>query len=99
MYELKNFLLRTIPLLGYIFTSVSQGRIMKIITNLEELKKGDTVIIKNARDFERRGLMRVTGDVFTIDAKGPEFTIKCKETAAIEKVNFENAKIFLIDGY
>ncbi len=72
---------------------------MKIITNLEELKKGDTVIIKNARDFERRGLMRVTGDVFTIDASGPEFTIKCKETAAIEKVNFENAKIFLIDGY
>lgn len=72
---------------------------MKIITHLEELKKGDTVIIKNARDFEKRGLMRVTGDVFTIDAKGPEFTIKCKETAAIEKVNFDSAKIFLIDGY
>lgn len=72
---------------------------MKIINHIAELKKGDTVIIKNARDFEKRGLMKVTGDVFNIDLLSPEFTIKCKETSAIEKVNFDNAKIFLIDGY
>jgi hypothetical protein len=72
---------------------------MKIINHLAELKKGDTVIIKNARDFEKRGLMKITGDVFNIDHLKPEFTIKCKETSAIERINFDNAKIFLLDGY
>ena len=83
----------------YAFSSEVIGRNMKIINNLGELKKGDTVIIKNARDFEKRGLMKVSGDIFFIDISKPEFTIKCKETAAIEKVNFETSKIFLIDGY
>lgn len=71
---------------------------MKIINHISELKKGDTVIIKNARDFERRGLMKVTGDVFTIDFSRPKLTIKCNETASIEEVNVENVKIFLIQG-
>lgn len=69
---------------------------MKVINHIAELKKGDTIIIKNARDFEKRGLMKVTGDVFTIDLSKPKITIKCNETASIEEVNFEHAKIFLI---
>ena len=72
---------------------------MKVITNLHDLKKGDTVIIKDNLQFEIRGLMKVTGDIFDIDSKNPHFTIKCIETAAIEKINFADAKVFLIDGH
>lgn len=72
---------------------------MKIITDLHELKKGDTVIIKNADILKKRGLARITGDIFNIDATKPEFTIKCVETSEIEKVNFYDAKVFLIDGH
>lgn len=74
------------------------GEHMKIINHISELKKGDTIIVKNARDFERRGLMKVTGDVFTIDFSRPQLTIKCNETASIEVVNIDSAKIFLIQG-
>ncbi len=72
---------------------------MKVITNLQDLKKGDTVIIKDNLQFENRGLMKVTGDVFDIDFQKPHFTIKCIETAEIERINFADAKVFLIDGH
>lgn len=70
---------------------------MKMIRDLAELKKGDTVIIKENIYFETRGFSRVTGDVYHIDLSNPKFTIKCNETASIEEVSLENAKIFLID--
>ncbi len=72
---------------------------MKIITDLHDLKKGDTVIVVNGSEFEQRGFRRVTGDIFNIDAKKPQFTIKCLETKEIERVNFIGAKVFLIDGH
>lgn len=70
---------------------------MKIITDLRALKRGDTVIIKDAKDFDKRGLFKLTGDVFNIEY--PEFTIKCQETKEIERVNFVGAKVYLIDGH
>lgn len=70
---------------------------MKMIRDLAELKKGDTVIIKDNASFETRGFNRVTGDVYSIDPANPKFTIKCNETASIEEVSLESAKIFLID--
>jgi len=70
---------------------------MKIITDLQDLKKGDSVIIKNSEGFEKRGLLKISGDVFNIQS--PELTIKCVETNEIEKVNFFNSKVYLITAY
>lgn len=70
---------------------------MKIITDLQDLKKGDSVIIKNSESFEKRGFQRISGDVFNIDST--ELTIKCFETNEIEKINFLGAKVYLITGY
>lgn len=72
---------------------------MKVILNLKELKKGDTVIIKHAKEFDERGLMRITGDVFELESKDPHtFTIKCLETKEIEKIFFSQVKVYLVDG-
>lgn len=70
---------------------------MKMIRDLTELKKGDTVIVKDNVFFETRGFSRVTGDVYSIDRANPKFTIKCNETASIEEVSLKSAKIFLIN--
>lgn len=70
---------------------------MKIIRNIAELRKGDTVIVKDYACFEAMGYRRVSGYVFNIDLGKPNFTIKCKETDSIENVSVENGKIFLID--
>ena len=69
---------------------------MKLIRNLKELKKGDTVIIKDHANFSKLGYERVVGDVFSIEIGKPIFTIKCKETNSFEKVSIENGQIFLI---
>ena len=69
---------------------------MKLVKSLAELKKGDTVIVKDNASFSNLGYTRVFGDVFNIDSGKSIFTIKCKETNSIEKVSIENGQIFLI---
>ncbi len=69
---------------------------MRLITNLGELKKGDTVILKDHEFFSSLGFARVFGEVFDMAQGQSEFTIKCKETDSIEKVSIQNGKIFLI---
>jgi len=70
---------------------------MKLVSDLEELKKGDTVIIKDYSTFENRGFSRVFGDIFTIEKESTDLIIKCKETNSFEKIHFEKGKIFLIN--
>lgn len=70
---------------------------MKLISDIAELKKGDTIIVKDQECFETLGFARVCGDVFDIDPRKPNFTIKCKETNSIEEVSVESGKIFLIN--
>lgn len=69
---------------------------MKIIRNITELKKGDTVIVKDYACFEALGFRSVSGNVFNIVQGMPNFTIKCNETGSIESVSVESGKIFLI---
>ncbi len=69
---------------------------MKLIQDISELKKGDSIIVKDHVFFSNLGFARVFGDVFFIEKGSPNFTIKCKETNSIEKVNVESGKIFLI---
>lgn len=70
---------------------------MKMISNIAELKKGDTVIVKGHECFEGLGHSKVLGEVFNIESGTTNFTIKCKETDSIESVSLENGKIFLIN--
>lgn len=69
---------------------------MKIIRSIAELKKGDTIIVKDHSKFSALGYARVFGDVFNIDLGKPIFTIRCKETNTLENISIENGKIFLI---
>jgi hypothetical protein len=72
------------------------GGFMKLIQNLAELKKGDTVIVKDNTKFYACGFARVFGDVFSVDQENPNFTIRCKETGSIETISIDNGTIFLI---
>lgn len=70
---------------------------MKMISDISELKKGDTVIVKDQAFFEALGFAKVFGDVFTIDLEKPTFIIKCKETESFEEINIETGTIFLLN--
>jgi hypothetical protein len=70
---------------------------MKIITDLHDLKKGDSVIIKYSEKYDKKGHSRISGDIFYITH--PEFTIKCIETEEIEKIDFNGVKVYLVTGY
>jgi hypothetical protein len=69
---------------------------MKIIRSVAEIKKGDTVIVKDNEFFSELGYQTVRGDVFSFDNDSSHFSIKCKETDSIVKISIENGKIFLI---
>ena len=69
---------------------------MKLIRNLAELKKGDTVIVKDNAKFYACGFARVFGDVFSVDQGNPNFTIRCRETGSFETISIDNGTIFLI---
>lgn len=69
---------------------------MKIIRSVAELKKGDTLIVKDNEFFSELGYQAVRGDVFSFDNDSTNFSIKCKETDSIVKISIENGKIFLI---
>ncbi len=70
---------------------------MKLIVEINELKKGDTVILKDYSVFENKGFSRVYGDIFEIENESTDLVIRCKETNSFEKVHFEKGKIFLIN--
>jgi hypothetical protein len=70
---------------------------MKLVKEIIELKKGDTIILKDYTYFEDRGFSRVFGDIFNIEKESTDFIIKCKETNSFEKVQFEKGKIFLVN--
>lgn len=70
---------------------------MRLINDTTELKKGDTIIVKDHANFSDLGFARVTGDVFDIEQGMTNFTIKCEETNSIEEVSMGKAKIFLIN--
>lgn len=70
---------------------------MKLVNDIAELKKGDTVIVKDYAIFSALGFARVFGDVFDIEIGKSNFSIKCQETNTIEKVNMKNGKVFLIN--
>lgn len=69
---------------------------MKMIKGISELKKGDTVIVKNCPAFESLGFTTIRGDIYNVEADKACFTIKCKETNQFESVNLEDGTIFLI---
>jgi hypothetical protein len=69
---------------------------MKLIENIEELKKGDILIIKDNEYFYLQGYQKINGEVFVIDKNEQHFSIKCKETKSIDRININDGKIFLI---
>jgi hypothetical protein len=69
---------------------------MKLISTISELKKGDTIIIKDCAGFESLGFKSVRGDIFNIEPGKLSFTIRCKETDSFEKISLEDGMIFLI---
>lgn len=73
-----------------------KGILMKLISTISELRKGDTVIVKDQLRFEEMGLRSISGDVFDIEAEKQSFIIKCKETSSLEEISVKGGKIFLI---
>ena len=69
---------------------------MKLISDIEELKKGDTIIVKGSKWFDDKGLMRVTGDIYSINKSNFKIKIQCVETDSIEEFFLNNSKVFLI---
>lgn len=69
---------------------------MKLIKSINELKKGDTIIVKDNADFYIRGFSRVLGDILTIEQTKLSLTIKCIETNSVESVMLGSGIIFLI---
>ena len=69
---------------------------MKLISDIDELKKGDTIIVKDSKWFDERGLARVTGDIYSIDKSNFKIQIQCVETDSIEEFALNNSKVFLI---
>ncbi len=69
---------------------------MKIIRDIKELKKGDTVIVKNNPAFMLMGYRFVSGDIFNIERGNSNFVIRCKETKRFEKINVDDGLIFYI---
>ena len=70
---------------------------MRLVREINELKKGDTILLKDYSIFEDKGFSRVFGDIFNIEKESTDFVIKCKETNSFEKVQFEKGKIFLVN--
>jgi len=70
---------------------------MKLISAIEELKKGDSIIIKDDQKFCSLGYTKVFGEVFKIESGKSYFSIKCEQTKSIEEVKIENGKIFLMN--
>ena len=69
---------------------------MKRVSDIRELKKGDTIIVKDCPSFMSLGFKSISGDIFTIEPGKPSFTIRCKETENFEQVSLEDGIIFLI---
>lgn len=53
---------------------------MKMIKSVDELKKGDMLIVKDSELFMGPGYETVRGDVFLFDNDNSSLLIKCKET-------------------
>jgi hypothetical protein len=69
---------------------------MKFIEDIKELKKGDTVIVKNCSTFISLGFNFITGDIFNIERGNTNFVIRCKETNSFEKISIDDGLIFYI---
>jgi hypothetical protein len=69
---------------------------MKLIENINELKKGDSIIIKDNSYFLSQGLSKVKGEVFLIDKDHDLLTVKCTESNSIERVSLTDGKFFLV---
>jgi len=69
---------------------------MKMVKDIKELKKGDTIIIKDCPAGTSLGLKSISGDIYSLEADKTYFTIKCKETEKFENISLEDGVIFLI---
>lgn len=70
---------------------------MKLICSIEELKKGDTIIIKDNQKFNSLGFNKVFGEVYQIESGKSFISIKCEQTNSIEEVKIDNGLIFLLN--
>ena len=70
---------------------------MRMIKDVTELKKGDSIIVKDNPSFVSLGFKSIRGDIFTIEPGKLHFTIRCKETDKLEQISLEEGVIFLID--
>ncbi len=70
---------------------------MRMIKDLSELKKGDTIILKDCASFKSLGFKSIRGEIFTIEPGMSHFILRCKETESFEQIRLEDGTIFLID--
>lgn len=69
---------------------------MKFIENIKELKKGDSLIIKDNKYFSSQGFTTIKGEVFSFDDDKKHFSIKCIERNSIDRIEIDDGKIFFI---
>lgn len=71
---------------------------MTQLKNPKDLQKGDSVRVENNEIFKMMGYKTVTGAVFMLRADGSGFALKCKETGAMETVDFGDGEIYIINN-
>jgi hypothetical protein len=69
---------------------------MKLVENIKDLKKGDTLIVKDNEFFSQQGYTKICGEVFLLNNEEQSLLLRCQETNTIEKIYLSDGKIFSI---
>lgn len=65
---------------------------------MKNLKKGDKVKVTENEIFKIMGYRSVTGTVFSFHDDNSGFSMKCKETGAIEGVEFGDGEVEILEA-
>lgn len=69
---------------------------MKFVENIQDLKKGDNIIVKDNRYLSSQGFFKIKAEVFSIKVKENLITIKSLERDSIDEISLEDGKFFLV---
>jgi predicted transcriptional regulator len=69
---------------------------MKFIENIQDLKKGDNIIVKDNSYLSSLGHVKVKGEVFSINEKENRISIKSLDLNSIDEIRIDDGKIFLV---
>lgn len=70
---------------------------MKLVENIQDLKKGDNIIIKDNSYLSSQGYFKIKAEVFSINEKENHLIdIKSPERDSIDSISIDDRKIFFV---